>query len=381
MNRRQSAVTVLFWVLLGCLAVWRWLRGPWTPHLYLLAALGAAYLLVRTVVVLRRDVPRWTDYGFVLADAGLISVAIRLLEGVGSDFYLAYFLVLGEAVLTLDLLLVEILGLWIVAGYVWATWPAVAGPGWDIVVARLFFLLLAGVGAAWVAVTESARLRELEALRDQLRVEGERQRIAQEIHDGVGHALAAGGQALELAERLLPRDPQRVGALLPEVRALLRRGLEEIRLLVLGLQPAGPSVGNAVEAVRQHLSAFAQRTDIRTDLRCEGPHLPLSPACEFTLRRILQEALANITRHARAGHVTVTLAESGGSVTCSVTDDGIGIPSGADGQSRGFGLQHMRQRADELGGTVDVTSTPGAGTTVTFTLPRVARGAATTKAS
>jgi signal transduction histidine kinase len=356
------------------------MRGPWPPPLYLLAAAGAAYLLVRTAVVLRRDVPRSAEYVFVLIDAAFISVAIRLLSGIDADFYLAYFLVLGEAVLTLDLLLVEILGLWIAAGYVWATWPAVAGQDWGTVVARLFFVLLAGVGAAWVAVTESARLRELGVLQDQLRMEGERRRIAQEIHDGVGHALATGSLAVELAERLLPRDPQRVAALLPEVKALFRRGLDEIRLLMLGLQPAGPSVGDAVEAIRQHLSAFAQRTDIRTELRCEVLYLPLSPASEFTLRRLLQEALTNTARHAHAGRVTVTLVESDGSVTCSVIDDGIGFASGAGSQSHGFGLQHMRQRAEELGGTVDVISTRGGGTTVTFTLPRIVP-VARTKAS
>lgn len=245
----------------------------------------------------------------------------------------------------------------------------VVGGEWGTVVGRLFFLLLTGVGATWAATHERAQRVEMDHLTHQLYMEEERRRIAREIHDGVGHVLAAGSQSLELAERLLPADPRRAAALLPEIKALLRQGLDEIRLLVLGLRPGGPTSGDAVAAVRQHLNALAARADVRTEIRSEEPALPLAPASEFALRRILQEAFTNIVRHARAGCVTVILGRTGDMITCSVSDDGIGMPSGPEDARSGFGLQHMRERADELGGTLDIRSAAGQGTTVRVTLP------------
>ena len=372
-ERRQRAAILLFWILLGCLAVWRGVRGPWPAPLYVLAAVGAAYMLVRTALVMRKALPAWGEPGFIAADLVLTSVAVRLLSGVQTDFYLAYLLVLGESAVTVQLPLVVATGAGIAAGYVWATWPAIAGAEWEVVVSRLFFLLLAGVGAAWAATRERAQRVEMERLTHELYLEEERRRIAREIHDGVGHVLAAGSQSLQLAERLLPTDPGRAGALLPEIRALLGQGLDEIRLLVLGLRPGGPHSGDAVTAVRQHLDTLAARTDVRTEIRCEEPALPLGPESEFALRRILQEALTNVARHARAGSVTVTLSRTGSTIACSVTDDGVGLPRGPEDKT-GVGLQHMRERAEELGGTLNIDSPAGRGTTVRFTLP--ANGAA-----
>lgn len=371
-THRQRAVILLAWVLLGGVALWRVLLGPWPDYLYRLAAAAVLYLLLRTGIVLRREVPAWAEYGFLFIDAAWVSAAVRLLGGMEADFYLAYFFVLAEGALTLDLWFVASLSAWITLGYLVATWPVSPDARW-VVAYRLFFVLVAGVGAAWVASREAAHGREVAHLREQLLLEEERRRLAREIHDGVGHILAAGTQSLELAERLLPADPQRVSALLPDVQRLLRQGLDEIRLLVLGLQTPGSSAGDAVAAARQHLAALAARMQIGTEVRSREPEIPLSAASEFTFRRILQEALTNVARHARAGRVTVTLVRAGASMTCSIEDDGVGLGSGGERPRAGFGLQHMRERALELGGTLNVSTTPGGGTSVTFTLPRRAR--------
>ena len=365
---RQRAVTLLAWAFLGGLGVWRVLLGPWPVYLYQLAAAAALYLIVRTGIVLRREVPVWAEYAFIFIDAGFVSVAVWLLGGLPSDFYLAYFFVLGEGAVTLDLWFMVSLGGWITLGYVLATRPLTFGAKWDVSY-RLFYMLFAGVGAAWVAWRETARGREVAHLRERLLLEEERRRLAREIHDGVGHILAAGTQSVELVERLLPVDPQRAGTLLPDLKRLLRQGLDEIRLLVLGLRSPGPSAGDAVAAARQHLAALSTRMDITTEVHSREVEIPLSPASEFAFRGILQEALTNVVRHARAGHVAVTLDHTADAVTCSVKDDGIGFDAGGDGHRRGFGLDHMRERAAELGGTLDVSSSPAGGTTVMFSLP------------
>lgn len=363
---------MLAWVLLWGLTVLRVLLGPGPGYLYRLIAAAWLYLLIRTGIVLRGEVPFWAEYGFILIDAAWVSVTVRLLGGMASDFYLAYFFVLAEGALTLDLWFVAALSAWVTLGGLAATWPGLLVASWDVAY-RLFFLLVAGGGASWVASREAGREREVTRLREQLLLAEERRRLAREIHDGVGHILAAGAQSLELAERLLPADPQRVAALLPEAKRLLRRGLDEIRFLVLGLQPPGSSAGDAVVVARQHLAALAARTQISTEVRTQEPAIPLSPASEFAFRRILQESLTNVARHARAGRVTVTLECSDALMTCRIADDGVGLPSGAERRGGGFGLQHMRERATELGGTLDVSGTPGGGTTVTLTLPRLAK--------
>ena len=348
--------------------LWRVLLGPWPGFLYQVAGLAVLYLAVRTVLVLRGEIPVWAEYAFLFVDAVFVSAVVRFLGGLASDFYLAYFFVLGEGAVTLDLWLVVALSGWVALGYALATRPSSFDAMW-VTVYRLFFLLLASVGAAWVAWREAARGREIEHLREQLLLEVERRRLAREIHDGVGHILAAGTQSVELVERLLPADPQRAGALLPDLKRLLRQGLDEIRLLVVGLRSPGPSAGDAVAAARQHLAALSTRTDITTEVRGGPAEIPLSPAAEFAFRRILQEALTNVVRHARADHVVVTLARSADAVTCSVEDNGVGIDAGRDGRRSGFGLEHMRERAAELGGTLVVAASPSGGTAVTFSLP------------
>jgi len=367
-THRQRAVTVLAWVLLGGLALWRALLGPWPAYLYQVAAAGGFYLIIRTGVVLRGALPVWAEYGFAFIDTAFVSTAVRLLGGVTSDFYLAYFFVLGEGAVTLDLWLVVALSGWVTLGYVLAVRPSSFDAMW-VVVYRLFFLLLAGVGAAWVAWREAAHGREVMRLREQLLLEEERRRLAREIHDGVGHILAAGTQSLALVERLLPGDPQRAGTLLPGIKQLFRQGLDEIRLLVLGLRSPGRAAGDAVAAARQHLAVLSTRTEISTEVQSGEPEIALSPTSEFAFRRILQEALTNIARHSHAGHVTVTLERSDAAVTCSVKDDGAGFDATCNGRPSGFGLEHMRERAAELGGTVDISSSASGGTTVRFSLP------------
>ncbi len=371
-THRQRAVLLLTWALLACLGLWRALLGPWPPDIYRLAAGALVYMLLRTGVVMRRDVPAWTEYAFLFLDAALVSVAVRLLRGIETDFYLVYFLVLAEGVLTLDLWAVVPLAAWVSLGYVVATWPAARDARWPVVIARLFFVLLVSIGAAWIAFREVARGREVASLHERLAMEGERKRLAREIHDGIGHIRAAATQSLELAERLLPAEPERARELLPDVKALLRQGLDEIRVLVMGLRPAGPAVGDAVAAAREHLAALSARTQIRTELQSRDREIPLAPACEFAFRRIMQEALTNIVRHAGASCVTITLIRDGAFVTCSIADNGAGLATWSEGRRAGAGLQHMRERAAELGGAFDIAKAPGGGTAVTFTVPCLA---------
>ncbi|MCS6843951.1 MAG: sensor histidine kinase [Caldilineales bacterium] len=121
------------------------------------------------------------------------------------------------------------------------------------------------------------------------------------------------------------------------------------------------------EALRRVAARWAQETGIPAVVAVTGEPVPLHPEAEVTLLRAVQEALANVCKHAQARRVSVTLSYMEDQVTLDVQDDGVGFdPSAA---TEGFGLAAMRQRVEQLGGSVAVESAPGHGTTVAVMLP------------
>ncbi|HEV8660487.1 MAG TPA: ATP-binding protein, partial [Thermoanaerobaculia bacterium] len=119
-----------------------------------------------------------------------------------------------------------------------------------------------------------------------------------------------------------------------------------------------------------YLERWKEQTGISTELMIDGD-LRVRPAVELQLVRIVQEALTNVRKHARASRVTVALHKTAGRIVATVTDDGIGFDPSAKirGDFPRLGLATMRERAESVGGSVAVESTRGAGTTVRFELP------------
>jgi two-component system sensor histidine kinase UhpB len=193
--------------------------------------------------------------------------------------------------------------------------------------------------------------------------EGERIRLARELHDGVGQALTA--VVLELGQvsrRVEPALADEVGAARDAVRACLEevrtiaRGLRPEALDDLGLPSALASLGNTIE----------RQTGLRV-ARKIAPALPaLSSEEELVVYRVAQEALTNVVRHARTGCARLELGVLGGCVVLAVGDRGVGFDAG---KAAGGGLTGMRERALLVGATLGVVSAPGGGTTVTLSLP------------
>jgi signal transduction histidine kinase len=207
--------------------------------------------------------------------------------------------------------------------------------------------------------------------------EEERRRLRHDLHDGVGPELA--GMALQL-ERLASRlsgDPE-AAALAGRLRDQMRRTVAAVRRAVDDLRPPALDELGLVAALREHVAAYR----LPVAARAAGPpddggvtvradELPeLRAAVEVAAYRIATEAVANAVRHAEAATCTVTLGVSGDDLLVEITDDGRGVPGDA---VPGVGTTSMRERAAELGGTLDVTTAPGAGTTVRARLPLVAR--------
>jgi signal transduction histidine kinase len=219
--------------------------------------------------------------------------------------------------------------------------------------------LVAELAAANARLTAQAKHAE------QLARAEERNRIAREIHDGLGHYLTVVHIQLEAARSTLASDPERALAALTRSQQLTHEGLCEVRRSVALLRGSAP--------LRPLLEALGALVDdsvaagVATELRVEGTPRRLAEPIEFTLYRAAQEALTNARRHARASQVSVALAFADAGVRLRVEDDGIG--AGDPGDSAGFGLRGMRERAEVVGGTLAVMTAPDRGFAIELEVP------------
>jgi two-component system sensor histidine kinase UhpB len=192
--------------------------------------------------------------------------------------------------------------------------------------------------------------------------EGERARIARELHDEIGQALTAVVLQLERAAR--DAEPPVRGEV-EEAREAVRESLEEVREIARRLRPEALDdlgLGSALAALTLDVS---RRTGLRIERRVE-PGLPaLGPEEELVVYRVAQEGLTNIARHAEADHAWVTLGGRGGEVVLEVRDDGRGFEPAA---AMGAGLRGMRERALLVGAKLAINSRAGEGTTVRLAL-------------
>jgi signal transduction histidine kinase len=248
--------------------------------------------------------------------------------------------------------------------------------------------LVVSCGIAWVAFRYATqlearlneqRLREEQISRDLQRLsarlvnvqEDERRRIARELHDEVGQALSAVGVELALAQQRL----HRVGVsddLLHDARVLADGVLRGVRDLSQVLHPSVLDDLGLTAALTSYVNAFGKRTRLSVDLVAEGLDVPADPDAERAVYRIVQEALTNVARHARATAVTVRLRGRPGSFTVVVEDDGVGFDAAAaqrPGRRNGLGLLGIRERVAQFGGRFVVDSVVERGTRLEVDLP------------
>ncbi|MFC4062607.1 sensor histidine kinase [Planomonospora corallina] len=200
-------------------------------------------------------------------------------------------------------------------------------------------------------------------------VAGERGRLAREIHDTLAQGLAGIVMQLEAAEEAAG-DADAVRRRLAVARDLARESLTEVRRSLDGLRPGPLAETKLPEALSALVSGWSAAHELPATLTVTGTARLLHPEVEVTVYRAVQEALANVARHAGAGKTGVTLSYMEDVVVADVRDDGEGFdPCGAGGA--GFGLTAMRQRVVRLAGNVAVESAPGQGTAVSVTVPAI----------
>jgi signal transduction histidine kinase len=248
----------------------------------------------------------------------------------------------------------------------------------------LLSLLFGILFTIWITriIEQSAGRRELieqlEATRGELaaaeRESGrlaERQRLARDIHDTLAQGFVSIVLQLQAAEGELPPGADAARRHLELARRTASDNLAEVRRLVWDLRPEQLRAASLGEALGRLAERLAEESGVSATTAVTGTPRPLSPDAEVTLLRVTQEALANVSRHARAGRVALTLSYMDGEAALDVRDDGIGFAPGADGAgpNGGLGLHGMRERVEALGGRLAVESTPGGGTTVAVTVP------------
>jgi signal transduction histidine kinase len=208
----------------------------------------------------------------------------------------------------------------------------------------------------------------------------ERQRIAREMHDGLAQELGYLNLKIGELEADLPSGASsNLRAELGRMKRVVAGAYEEVRQAIFGLRMMVSRGLGLVPILVEYLHEFGEQSGITVELRTADGGPPwLSPAAEVQLIRIIQEALANVRKHAQAEKAWVIFGTEGGKVKVVVQDDGQGFePGEATRLGRGsFGLQSMRERAELMGGSFEVESRPGAGTKVIVLLPVSGQGAA-----
>jgi two-component system, NarL family, sensor histidine kinase DegS len=197
--------------------------------------------------------------------------------------------------------------------------------------------------------------------------EQERVRLAADLHDGPVQELTALRYGLTRARSRIRRgDPEQAEGLLAELEDELASGITGLRRLMAELRPPVLDEQGLEAALHNHVRAFEATSGVACAIST-GLRGRLAPDIETVLYRVTQESLNNVSKHAGAARVTVSLAADNGSVRLRIKDDGVGFDPTAAGRLLGqghFGLAGMRERVEMVGGRLQIDSGPGAGTTV-----------------
>jgi signal transduction histidine kinase len=252
-----------------------------------------------------------------------------------------------------------------------------------IIWAFLFTALGAIILGVWITaiIGQSTRRRqlieqleatqaELAAVERRAGILEERQRLARDIHDTLAQGFTSIVMHLEAADQALPDDLDTLHKHLDRARGTARTSLEQARGVVHALRPHSLDQRSLPDAIERTAVRWQEETGIPLTTTTTGDPIPLHPDIEVTLLRATQEALANIRKHAQATAVQLTLSYIDDVVVLDVQDNGVAFAGAAASPlSGGYGLQAMRERAEQCGGSVTLESEPGEGTTVVVSIP------------
>jgi signal transduction histidine kinase len=355
--------------------------APWIALtlLFVLFALSI-YLLPRSYRRFERRL------GLVLFQIALVFATIIVSQGDGS-MPILYFIVVPIAYLSFDFILASGLTL-LCLGTLFLAYLIVHGLG--PAVAALFpygggFAFFAAISTALIQQQKGRQraeqlLAELEDAHEQLRayaaqvkalaVAEERNRLAREIHDSLGHYLTAITMQLQAAGKLVAEQPERAAESIAKAEEMARESLAEVRRSVAALRTSpldtvalGDAIGELVEALYD--------SGIATTFSVKGKSQSLPIQAKTALYRAAQEGLTNVRKHAKASAVEIMLAYEPEQVMLTIADNGVGQRSTA---SDGFGLPGLRERLSLVGGTLEADNDPEGGFRLHVTVSREVQG-------
>ena len=362
----------------------RWLAmASWPPILlavdspvsprFVWGAYGIAVAYVVTTHVLNRTgrAIRATALGTTVADPMVTALICLVTRGLDSELYPFFYLTtlatsirfgMTETLATVFLTAALSGGLFLVAPGSTAT-PS----GLAVRVFFLFFVAIEGGLLSRAARHHSRRRQQL--LQELIRAEeDERRRLAGELHDRVGRRFFELYSALDRARADVASRDAATASELARLAESARGCADEVRAVTNELRPVVLDDFGFVEALREHMAALAAEGDLAVSLDVDAPAGAGAPDTGVVLFRVLQEALANVRRHAGARRVSVRFTAVNGTLELGITDDGRGFDP--RNLRRGhLGLLYMRERVEGCGGRLEVRSQLGAGTEVRVTVP------------
>ena len=406
-----------------------------SAHIATIVVVILAYVVSLIGYLWNRNTPEGSPYSAtalaIAAGLSIVTLALyvegyTLLQGVFKRYAkVANFVLLTVLVLTIEFLLRGSNGIWLISmplvalaatdlPPVWR-WPVyltvLVGMAAPIYVANdslsvaLFALLSFSPAVVFVIVfvrlTKQAEIAQIEAeslatqladanarlsafavQAEELATTKERNRLAREIHDNLGHFLTVANVQIKAAQAVMDKDPERARGALDHAARLTQDGLTAVRHSVAALRES-PLAGMPLSEALAALAEETQAAGIVTQLTVTGAPRLLDSRAELTLYRAAQEGLTNVRKHARASRVDVALAyDDPTAVSLTVRDNGVGRQHGGDGSgdsevASGFGLLGLGERARQLGGHLLAENLADGGYQLTLRLPSAAPMAAT----
>jgi signal transduction histidine kinase len=240
-----------------------------------------------------------------------------------------------------------------------------------VVFVAVFTQLMVSEQKARIELAEAhLKLQQYTTKAEELATVQERNRLAREIHDGLGHYLTAINIQIKAARALVEQNPPMAATALADAQKMTEDALADVRRSVSALR-ADPSSSRPLAEAIQALCEETRKAGVAVHFNLAGEARPLSPQADLALYRAAQEGLTNARKHARASQIHVRLEYSLNTVRMSIQDDGAGSADPAGG----FGLTGLRERLELLGGDLAVTTAPGKGFTLAATLPMETRPA------
>jgi signal transduction histidine kinase len=341
-------------------------RAP-SAAVWMVLGFGAVNAAGRTLSAARNGGfnPPLQGWVFTILDVILIAVGVWMTGGVHSDLWLLFLVVLISEVVFSPARHAVVLSSFVVLAYTLSLAPDLTSPNAVLTAAtRAFFLTLVAMFARRLSVDRAARAEEAALLREELSATAERARIAQEVHDGLGHAMVGTLLRLEVAARTLQGNPSEAEEILKQEIPALREAWNSARDLAFHLKPWSPDPDGLAEGVRRCAAAFSARTGLHVKTEISEFKSQPTAVKQQVVMRVLQEALTNTARHADATEVCVSLGVDG-ALILTVADNGVGFESSVEG----MGLSGMRDAAARVQGSLSVIKGPVNGTTLTLTIP------------